>query len=83
MKKEKCFAHELIGEHIEITNSTNKTQLGLKGQVIDETKNTIKIKTNQGEKTILKSSIDFKIKSKEIIIKGNTIKKRTEDRLKG
>lgn len=83
MKKEKCYTHELIGEDIKVTKSTNNTQIGLSGQVIDETKNTIKIKTSQGEKTILKSTIDFEIKSKKIIIKGNTIKKRTEDRLKG
>ena len=83
MKKEKCYTYELIGENIEITKSTNKSQLGLQGQVIDETKNTIKIQTKQGKKTVLKSTIDFEIKNKKITIKGNTIKKRTEDRLKG
>jgi len=39
----KIYPYELIGQEIEITNSKNKSNIGLKGKIVDETKYTIKI----------------------------------------
>ena len=83
MKKEKTFPDELIGKEIKIINSKNKTYLGLEGRIVDETRNTIQIETKTGIKTVLKSAIDFEIISSGQKIKGITIKKRPEERLKG
>ena len=40
--------HELIGLEAEVIYSTNNTQIGIKGKVIDETKNTMKIEMDSG-----------------------------------
>lgn len=47
----------LIGEKIKIKKSSNRCLVGIEGEIIDETKNTITIKTKNGEKKILKNQI--------------------------
>lgn len=77
--------HELIGLEVEIADSTNKFQVGLKGLVVDETKNTLAIETEKGMKKIQKkgSTLIFKISSeKKVKVNGNKIAVRPEDRLK-
>ncbi|MGL4669145.1 MAG: ribonuclease P protein component 1 [Methanobacteriaceae archaeon] len=37
------FRHELIGLYVKVIESSNKSLIGIKGKVIDETKKTIKI----------------------------------------
>lgn len=71
---------EFIGNNIKIINSKNKTLIGLEGKIIDETKNTITIKTQKGNKKILKNQVEFIIKNETIT--GKKIVKRPEDRLK-
>jgi ribonuclease P protein subunit POP4 len=41
--------HELCGLNVKIEKSTDPTQKGLKGRVIDETYNTLKIETEEGK----------------------------------
>ena len=71
----------LIGKDIEITKSKNKSLIGVKGKVIDETKNMI-ILDNQ--KKLMKSQSTFKIKIKNNIyeIDGKVLQTRPEDRIK-
>ncbi len=71
----------LIGKDIEITKSKNKSLIGIKGKVIDETKNMI-ILDNQ--KKLMKSQSTFKIKIKNNIyeIDGKVLQTRPEDRIK-
>lgn len=71
---------EYIGLDIEIIKSNNTSLKGMKGKVIDETKNTFKIKTIKGTKTVLKNISIFKINNKTI--KGNEITKRPHERIK-
>ncbi len=72
---------EFIGLDVEIIDSRNKTLIGKKGKVIDETKNLIIIEEQKEKITkILKKGTTFKIKDK--IINGNKIIKRPEDRVK-
>ncbi len=70
---------ELIGLVIEVVGSKNKTLVGLKGKIIDETKNTI-ILQNGKIKKLMKSHIQIKINNK--IIEGKSLQKRPEDRIK-
>ncbi len=70
----------LIGEFVEIIDAKNKTLKGLKGRVIDETKNTIIIECDDKIRKILKKGVKLK-KGKEIII-GEEIIGRPEIRLK-
>jgi RNase P/RNase MRP subunit p29 len=75
------YAAEFIGAKIKIIDATNRSLLGLEGSVLDETKNLFKIKNNnQEEKIVLKKGAVFMIDN--IIIKGDEIIKRPEERIK-
>ena len=50
----------IIGSNIEIIESKNKTLVGLKGKVIDQTKNTITMETKKGSKKIITSHARIK-----------------------
>jgi len=77
------YPHELIGKEIEVIESKNKSNLHLKGKVIDETKNTLVIQDGDGTKTLMKENIVFRIIGTDLVIKGETINKRPEERTKG
>lgn len=71
---------ELIGLNAEITDSKNRSNIGIRGKITDETKNTLKI----GAKTILKkdAKITFEVNNQKITIEGKNIMKSPEERLK-
>jgi len=71
---------EFIGKTIEIVDSKNKEQKNIKGKIIDETKNTFTIKTQNKTIKILKKDKKFKIENQKI--DGNKITKRPEERIK-
>ena len=50
----------MIGSKIKIIESKNKTLIGLKGKIIDQTKNTIKLETKEGTKKIILSHVKLK-----------------------
>ena len=68
---------ELIGSQIEVVGSKNKTLIGIKGEIINETKNTIEL--DNGKK-LIKSHVMLKIEGETI--GGEALKKRSEDRIK-
>jgi ribonuclease P protein subunit POP4 len=71
---------EFIGQNIEIIKSSNKSLTKMKGTIVDETKNTFRVMSNNKIKSVLKQSSVFKINN--TIIDGNEILKRPEDRIK-
>ncbi|MEK6853089.1 MAG: ribonuclease P protein subunit [Nanoarchaeota archaeon] len=84
MVRKETFPHELIGEEIEVIDSKNKSNAGIRGKVIDETKETMKVLQDGGEEAVLmKKIIVFKLVRSGKIISGESIAKRPEDRLKG
>ncbi len=75
------YAAEFIGAKIKVMDATNKSLQGLEGSIIDETKNSFKIKNSkQEEKTVLKKGAVFMINNNTI--KGDEIIKRPEERIK-
>lgn len=76
--------HELIGLKAEIKESKNKSLTGLKGKVIDETRNMLKIETEKGEKEIPKKdcTFSFKLDDKKVQVEGRLLVGRPEDRIK-
>ena len=74
----------LIGEDIEVIKAKNQTLEGLKGRVIDETKNTLSLESEDKIRKILKKGIKFKIKIRDEtrIIDGADLIGRPEERLK-
>ena len=78
--------HELIGLKVKIGESSDPTQRGLKGKVIDESYSTLKIETAKGkEKTISKknSVFIFTLPNKtKVQVEGKLLIARPEDRIK-
>jgi len=77
--------HELIGLEVEIRKSRNKSQVGIKGRVVDETYNMLVIETEKGEKKVEKKSCVFVFKlpnGKKVEVEGWVLVGRPEDRIK-
>jgi ribonuclease P protein subunit POP4 len=77
--------HELIGLEVEIRKSTNKSQIEIKGRVVDETYNMLVIETEKGEKKVEKKSCVFVFKlpnGKKVEVEGWVLVGRPEDRIK-
>ena len=82
---ENLIRHELIGLCAEVAKSGNASQVGIKGMVVDETKNLLAIETKDGVKRIQKlgSEIIFTIPDgRRVRVRGSLIAKRHEDRVK-
>ena len=52
--------HELIGLEVEVVRSKDASQVGIKGKVVDETKETIVLQTGSGKRRIFKRISTFK-----------------------
>lgn len=84
--KNEIYKQEFIGKTIKITKSNNKEQENITGKIIDETKNTFKIRlcsepgVQGAVKTILKNDKTFEINKQKI--DGNKITKKPEERIK-
>jgi len=76
-------SHEFIGLHTEIIKSTNPQVIGLNGRIIDETKSMFRINTENGIKSVAKStnSWKFSIENNDVIVDGSKITKRPFDRI--
>ncbi len=73
---------ELIGLKARVLRHADKKQKGIKGEVIDETKNTLVINTIRGIKKILKANALFRFYagSKSFDVEGKEICFRPEER---
>lgn len=76
----KDYPYELIGQEITVVSSKNPSDLKVKGKIVDETKNTLKVSQSGKIKSLMKNNIVFKLKDR--IIEGKIINKRTEERIK-
>ncbi|MBI4162763.1 MAG: ribonuclease P protein component 1 [Candidatus Aenigmarchaeota archaeon] len=77
--------HELIGLECEVVDAANKSNIGVKGKIVDETMKTIVLKEASGKKAIIfKKEAQFRLwlNDKKIIIKGDHLVSRPEDRIK-
>ncbi|MEW6043713.1 MAG: ribonuclease P protein subunit [Thermoproteota archaeon] len=76
--------HELIGLQTQVVNSTNKSIVGITGKIVDETKFMFTLQTTRGLKMIPKqhNTWKFTLNEQELLIDGNIMAKRPEDRLK-
>ncbi len=83
---ENIVRHELIGLKIEVKESSNPKSIGIRGKVINETRNTFIIeKTDKKEITLSKDDCTFVFTlpdKTKVIIDGNILVSRPEDRIK-
>ncbi|MCL5430431.1 MAG: ribonuclease P protein subunit [Candidatus Marsarchaeota archaeon] len=75
--------HELIGLDCEVTNSSDQFQQGIRGIVVDETRNSLVLETSKGLKRVVKNISTFKFrKGKQVfLVKGEEINFRSYERL--
>lgn len=76
---------ELIGLNVEIIDAKNKSLIGIKGKIIDETKNIIFVETkDKGIKKIIKNQVKILIEyqNKKYQINGEILASRPEERIK-
>jgi ribonuclease P protein subunit POP4 len=77
--------HELIGLEVEVVASRNPNHIGIKGLVVNETKNMLWIETPKGIKKIPKKYTVFMFtlpNGKKVKVNGNVIARRPEDRIR-
>ena len=76
--------HSFIGLPVEITNSSQKELIGLKGTVVDETKNMVVIDTGKKEVKIQKVSCFFRfsVEDGSVDVDGKKIAFRPHERPK-
>lgn len=81
MKLKDAVKYEFIGEMLEVVESSNKDLIGVKGKVINETKNMFEL--DNGKKLIKNQSVfDINIGEKVFRIDGKLLVGRPEDRIK-
>lgn len=75
--------HELIGLQVEVVEATDPTQAGLRGSVVDETRNTLIVEVGGEEKRIPKHGSRFLFDVQGgVEVEGDEIRFRPEDRVK-
>jgi len=77
--------HEFIGLDAKVVKSTNPDYVGITGQVIDETRNTLVIRHKNRDKVVVKNVAVFHFILPDgtiVEIEGNAIVGRPEDRIK-
>ncbi|MEK6904451.1 MAG: ribonuclease P protein subunit [Nanoarchaeota archaeon] len=85
MTSKEVIRHELIGSEVKVIDSSNKSLIGLKGRITDETRSMLALTISNGlEKKLIKNQSTFliKIKNRMYRISGRLLVGRPEDRLK-
>jgi ribonuclease P protein subunit POP4 len=80
--KKHMFPDELIGEEVKVVESRNKSNLGLTGKIVDETKSTLTIQSEGQTKMIMKNNVTIELTNGQVI-KGTNLSKRPDERIKG
>ena len=83
-KPENLTKHELIGHMVEVVESSDPAKAGLKGRIVDETRNTFIIDCKGKEKTVAKAECTFRFSLGQTLVEvdGKVLVARPEDRIK-
>ncbi|MEE9116299.1 MAG: ribonuclease P protein component 1 [Thermoplasmata archaeon] len=83
ISKKNIHKHELIGLPAEVVSSTHSGYVGMKGLIVDETKNTLVMEVDSSEKVIPKKGTRFKFSLPEDVeVNGAKLMFRPQDRIK-
>ena len=77
--------HELIGLNVKVSQATNPAIKGIRGAIVDETKNTLKIQSRRGTLMIPKDIATFRFNlpdGVQVDVDGRRLTGRPEGRLK-
>ena len=53
--------HDLVGRDLTVVAAKNTNLVGIAGEVVDETTHTLRVRTDRGEKTLIKEQVTIKI----------------------
>jgi len=82
---ENLVRHELIGLKVKIIESSNRKNVGVEGQVVDETRNLIVIEKTKGKEVKLvkeQNVFIFVLNRQRVRVDGKILVGRPEDRIK-
>ncbi len=82
--EDRISRHEIIGLNIVVTQSSNPLHLGIKGVVVDETKNMLVISDNSKKKHISKDGVTYGFTTSDgtfVEIDGRQLLGRSVDRI--
>lgn len=84
ISKENILCHELIGLKARVTKSVDKNKIGLKGKIIDETRNTFVLETAKGEKVLPKKEVwlELSLGQEKVEVEGERLCLKPEARTK-
>ena len=73
-----------IGLEIAVVEARNKSLVGLKGKVVDESKEMLTVQTATGEKKVVKEQARFQVydQDKQFLVDGKLLVGRPEERIK-
>ena len=77
--------HELIGLEVEVVDSSNSKNIGIKGKVVDETRNTLVVEKRNGKEVVLikeENIFIFDLGEERVRVDGRVLVGRPEDRIK-
>jgi len=77
--------HELIGLLAEVAESTDPSQKGIKGTIVDETQKTITLKDKERKRKVVKENVTLSIHTESglrALINGSLLLGRPEERIK-
>lgn len=83
VKIAEIIARDWIGLEIEVIGSPNECEIGIKGEVVDETEKTFRIMTEKGLKVVAKKGRRFRVNygGKMLSIEGELTAFRPEERI--
>lgn len=80
MMKKRIAGVRLIGRSVLVIDAESDALVGIEGQVVDETRNTLKVMARGGVKTLAKDKVIIKVDGK--VVDGKDIIGRIEERIK-
>jgi ribonuclease P protein subunit POP4 len=84
-RPENILRHELIGLKATVERSSDSLLVGIRGQVVDETRNTVRLSTRKGVKVIPKEVAVFRFSLSDgsiVEVEGTRLIGRPENRMK-
>lgn len=78
------LAHELIGLKVEVIDSSDESRKGLKGKIVNETKNTFCIESQSIGKIVPKKEAVFRfyLEKEKVEVHGKMLLEKPENRIK-